>query len=208
MTSYLKSWLWTGGASSESTNTAAAPVPTISTHDEDDGSDTETEDNPNVRVVEDEDDDVAPAFPSLNSAQRLQSSTTEVASASGAKGPRILSDSERMPPPPAPSLAVRVPGVQAPSSASSSLQLPGRGTGLVAGSSSLAVPPSTTKPPPKPTKKREKVALAPGHSALDWANLKSSGADLRVRPLLGPCALHADHLRRALTRYCASHRRC
>ena len=178
MTSYLKSWIWSGGA----TTSVAAPVPTINTHDEDeDGSDTETEDNVNVRVEEDDDDDVAPAFPSLNSAQRLGPSTSKPTSMTV---PRILGDSDLMPPPPIPRLAVRVPGVQAPWSASSSLQLPGRSTGAGAGSGSLAVPPSTTKAPPKPSKKREKVALAPGHSALDWANLKSSGADLRVSIVL------------------------
>lgn len=33
----------------------------------------------------------------------------------------------------------------------------------------------------KIAKKSKKVALAPGHSTLDWANLKTSGEDLRVR---------------------------
>ncbi|KAI0300780.1 cytochrome b5 [Russula brevipes] len=44
-------------------------------------------------------------------------------------------------------------------------------------------PPTTTKPPTQlsKTKKREKVILAPGHSPLDWAALKSSGTDLRAR---------------------------
>ncbi|EPT01683.1 hypothetical protein FOMPIDRAFT_1023161 [Fomitopsis schrenkii] len=41
------------------------------------------------------------------------------------------------------------------------------------------VPPTTTKPPPKPSAKRGKVMLAPGHGPLDWANLKKSGQDLR-----------------------------
>ena len=45
-------------------------------------------------------------------------------------------------------------------------------------SNSLQLPPSTTS---KPKPKSRKVALAPGHSALDWARLKSSGEDLRVR---------------------------
>ncbi|KAJ7285142.1 cytochrome b5 [Mycena rebaudengoi] len=99
--------------------------------------------------TEREDDDSVPAFPSLNSAQRASSGP-----------PRILSDSALMPPPPVPSLAVRTPGVSRPSS-------------------SLLAPAATTKPPPKPTKKRDMVALAPGHSPLDWAALKSSGEDLR-----------------------------
>ncbi|KIO14851.1 hypothetical protein M404DRAFT_119113 [Pisolithus tinctorius Marx 270] len=43
-------------------------------------------------------------------------------------------------------------------------------------SSSLLSPLATTQKPPKPSKK---VALAPGFGPLDWAQLKSSGEDLR-----------------------------
>ncbi|KAI0303645.1 cytochrome b5 [Multifurca ochricompacta] len=45
-------------------------------------------------------------------------------------------------------------------------------------------PPTTTRPPAQlaKSKKREKVVLAPGHSPLDWAALKTSGTDLRVCP--------------------------
>lgn len=176
MTSYLKSWLWSGTVSAESTTDTPVqqPVPTLQRTSpqasDDEGSDTETEVDVRVQVEEAEDDDVAPAFPSLNSAQRVRSKDAP----SGV--PKVLSDAQLMPPPPVPSLAVRRPGVPA-AAGSSSLQMPSRAGGL---GSSLAVPPSTTKPPPKPSKKREKVALAPGHSAMDWANLKSSGADLRV----------------------------
>ena len=42
----------------------------------------------------------------------------------------------------------------------------------------LGLPPSTNAVPKKP---RRKVALEPGYSQLDWAKLKSSGKDLRVR---------------------------
>ncbi|KAK0204955.1 cytochrome b5 [Desarmillaria ectypa] len=94
--------------------------------------------------------DVPPAFPSRDSAQRAQTSSI----------PKILSDTALMPPPPLPQLAVRTPGV-------------------ARASSSLAVPPTTTKSLVRPSTKREKVALAPGHSPLDWAKLKSSGEDLR-----------------------------
>jgi len=53
--------------------------------------------------------------------------------------------------------------------------------------SALMPPPSALpgglKPPPtttsKPKPRSRKVALAPGHSPLDWARLKSSGQDLR-----------------------------
>jgi hypothetical protein len=68
--------------------------------------------------------------------------------------PTALTDAQRMPPPLLP-VAQRNLGT----------------------SSTLAVPLTTTK---RPSKKREKVALAPGHSPLDWAKLKGSGQDLRV----------------------------
>jgi len=104
-------------------------------------------------------DDTPPAFPALGSAQRAASSS----SSNGI--PSILTDSQLMPPPPPPSLANRQPGTLSlgPSSASSS----------------LAVPLTTTKRPTLSKKKREKVALAPGRSPLDWASLKTSGTDLR-----------------------------
>lgn len=46
----------------------------------------------------------------------------------------------------------------------------------------LALPHSTTsKPAPVKRSGRGKVALEPGFSQLDWARLKASGADLKVR---------------------------
>jgi hypothetical protein len=135
MTTYLRSWFTTGLSARETTNASSDSEftsPTISPpSDEEDGSDTETEQH----------DDSPPAFPSLLSAQRVQSSALT-----------ILTDAQLMPPPP----------------------LPQRNLGTA---SSLAVPFTTTKRLPK---KREKVALAPGHSPLDWASLKASGRDLRV----------------------------
>lgn len=146
MTSYLRDWLFSGTTAPE----PPLSVPTVELisppASDDDGEETETE----------RDHDSPPAFPALNSAQRLQTS----------KIPRVLTDSELMPPPPVPSLSVRQPGVPLSNSRSSAL--------------TLAVPPSTTKAPVKSSKKREKVALAPGHSPLDWAALKTSGQDLRV----------------------------
>lgn len=136
MTSYLRGWLSSGIASdSVPTVTCNSPLPS-----DDEGSITETE-----RDREDN-DDLPPAFPSLNSAQRVLNQV-----------PRPLTDAQLMPPPPS------IPP-------SSSLHRTGPG--------SLAVPPTTTK---RPSKKREKVILAPGHSPMDWANLKISGQDLRVR---------------------------
>lgn len=51
-------------------------------------------------------------------------------------------------------------------------------------SGGLSLPPSTTT---KPKPRSRKVALAPGHSPLDWARLKASGTDLRV---LVPSSCH------------------
>lgn len=143
MTSYLRSWLYSGTSLVESSTDEIPSLNTISpqaSDDEDEGEETERE------------DDRPPAFPAINSAQRAASPSV----------PKVLTDSQLMPPPPLPSLAVRRPGVSN------------------APSDSLAVL-TTTKPPPKPSKKSKKVALAPGHSPLDWAALKSSGKDLRVR---------------------------
>ncbi|RPD74879.1 cytochrome b5 [Lentinus tigrinus ALCF2SS1-7] len=109
------------------------------------------------------DDDAPPAFPAVNSAQRA---------AAGSQSddiPQILTENQLMPPPPPPSLAARRPGT---------LGVPS------AGSSSLLAPITTIKPPPQPAKKG-KVALAPGHGPLDWANLKKSGQNLRVRYSFG-----------------------
>ena len=105
-------------------------------------------------------DDEPPLFPALGSAQRAPSSSSN----------GILTDSQLMPPPPPPNLASRQSGTL-------SLEIPS------STSSSLAVPLTTTKRPTLSSKKREKVALAPGHSPLDWASLKASGADLRVSRL-------------------------
>jgi N-acetylmuramoyl-L-alanine amidase len=133
MSSYLRSWLPTLSLQQQST---ANPT----TEEEEESPTTPT--NPSVSV-QDADDDSPPAFPAIESAQRIS-----------------LAPSTLMPPPPIPSS--RIPGPPAPSS--------------------LMPPPSTTKPPTQlsKSKKREKVVLAPGHSPLDWAALKSSGADLRV----------------------------
>lgn len=100
------------------------------------------------------DNDNPPAFPSLLSIQRMKPSAPRI----------LLSDSELMPPPPLPHLAQRTPGVN-----------PSRPN--QASPSSLGVLATTERP----AKKSATVSLAPGHSPLDWANLKSSGQDLRVR---------------------------
>lgn len=131
MSSYLRSWfqLSNPDPASEEEESPTTPTPT----------------NPSFSV-QSPDDDSPPAFPAIQSAQRI-----------------TLTPSTLMPPPPIPS--PRIPGPPAPSS-----------------SSSLMPPPSTTRPPTQlsKSKKREKVILAPGHSPLDWAALKSSGTDLRV----------------------------
>jgi len=127
-------------------------------------------------------DDSVPAFPALNSIQRSQSS------GSGSQGSperspsiRVLGsddDAISMPPPAfLPSHIVQSrSGLSPGESQQSSLSLPSQ--------PSLLVPLSTTTVPANSnTKKkaRARVALTPGHSPLDWARLKSSGEDLRVR---------------------------
>ncbi|KAK7682653.1 hypothetical protein QCA50_014453 [Cerrena zonata] len=162
MASYLRNWISAVPTLSSITSTTPAPPEIVEFAPADDDDD----DAATVRGSDDESNDIPPAFPSLNSAQRAGKDT----SLSSSPIPRVLTDTELMPPPPLPGLAARRPGVPSgPSVASSSLLVP-------PGASSLAVPPSTTKAPKKASKK---VALAPGHGPLDWANLKKSGTDLR-----------------------------
>ena len=152
MTSYLRNWLFAQAPESTERPTSVDPPTAVADPDVPTIS---TEDDDDDSSTVHGDDDVPPSFPALNSAQRAggQQPSDSI--------PRILSDAQLMPPPPVPTLAVRQPGV--------------------ASGGSLMVPPTTTKPPPKPSAKRGKVALAPGHGPLDWANLKKSGQDLRVR---------------------------
>ena len=152
-------------------------MPEIAEHEpelDDDSADTITIKGPD----DDEYDDTPPAFPALNSAQRAATS-----SSSRSNGPpKILSDKAAglMPPPPIPGLAKRTPGV--PATTSGSLFVPPT-------SNTLTLPTSTTKRP----KVSRKVQLAPGHGALDWANLKNSGRDLRVRLIHLPRSSHTHH---------------
>jgi hypothetical protein len=103
---------------------------------------------------EDGDDDRPAAFPALNSAQRASTRTGDLSVPTILTGP--------VPSLPNPSLATKAPSAAR------------------ANGNSLMLPPTTLKPPTNAAKKG-KVALAPGFGPLDWASLKSSGADLRVR---------------------------
>ncbi|KAI9509835.1 cytochrome b5 [Russula earlei] len=145
MASYLRSWL---------------PILSVQQNDPESAEEDESPSTPTTPSlsVQGPDDDSPPAFPAVESAQRLSSAASPSPSQKSK-----TSSSALMPPPPAPTSRLTRP--LAPSSASS-----------------LMPPPTTTKPPTplSKSKKREKVALAPGHSPLDWANLKGSGADLRV----------------------------
>jgi hypothetical protein len=112
--------------------------------------------------ADDGDDDEPPMFPSLDSIQRSGAPVIVESPSTSNRPPSP--DSLRMPPPPIPA-----------SRNSLSTQ------------SSLALPLTTIRRPPNTNSKakaREKVALAPGHSPLDWARLKSSGQDLRVSSIL------------------------
>ncbi|KAG9014016.1 hypothetical protein FRB94_000213 [Tulasnella sp. JGI-2019a] len=152
MSSYLNGWLTTGwtGITPRTVAKPSAPPP------------------PEIATIAPLDssqdlddgfeDDTPPAFPSLNSAQRSLGPTQFPSSQSGSKS---AADAKLMPPPPPPLLRLNEGSAE----------------------TSLALPDSTLKKPPNTNSKkksRDKVALTPGHSMLDWANLKSSGQDLRV----------------------------
>lgn len=162
MTSYLRSWVF-------------GESPAATTVSEDSGIflNISPPSSGNEDDSEDEDNDTPPAFPALSSAQRLPSKPL-TSSVPSITLPGILNDSQLMPPPPLPSKALRVPGAPVPYSSSSLTP------------STLALPPTTTKAPLKSAKRREKVGLAPGFGPLDWAALKASGTDLRVRLLPPP----------------------
>ncbi|KAF9533919.1 cytochrome b5-like heme/steroid binding domain-containing protein [Crepidotus variabilis] len=158
MTSYLRSWLYSGTSSSAAAGSGhddtSLDVPTLARispppdDEEDEGDETETE----------RDNDLPPAFPALNSAQRMKSSSV----------PKFLTDSQLMPPPPPPSLAIRQPGVPA--------------------SSSLAVPTRTEKAPTKSKKgKKVELAPGYGPldwAALKSSGVDLRGVDtlLRIPP--------------------------
>jgi hypothetical protein len=132
---------------------------------------------------EDEDENAIPVFPALNSAQRISSSQP----ATVRTDLSVLTDAQRMPPPPLPTaLTPRRPGV---SNLPNSLTVPSSSLGVPSGSNALGLPPAAK---PLPKKKSRKVALAPGHGPLDWANLQKSGQDLRGVRQVSVVYPHAD----------------
>ncbi len=203
MTSYILGWLAGGETKSatiddddESASSGvsiavdAPPVP-----DDGDESDSDRSDTP-------------PAFPSLNSAQRLGGNrlTTTWTSSNGTDPlPKVLSDALLMPPPPLPNKALRVPGVPSITSSSSTssyssssrstssslLALPTSSSSssslLSAPSSLLGLPPSTTKPPVK--KFRRKLRSRRG-------TVLSTGRRSSRRPALTyECVYHSFAIR-------------
>lgn len=146
-----------------------------------------------------EDDDAPPPFPLPNSIQRSSgaratspeekqtksgpSFTLTPANAPNPSTRSSSSDSKRMPPP---ALPFKLPTVSTNGLVAAGNAVQQRNTISIPSTGGLALPPSTTVPMPNVNKKgkaRAKVALAPGHGALDWGQLKSSGADLRVSNL-------------------------
>lgn len=139
---------------------------------------------------DDDNDDTPPAFPSLNSIQRSEPSVSR-----SYNNKAVKRDAGLMPPPStlppsrqsdtqinSSTIPNRLSAYDSRSAASSSLSV--SGLRVPSSSNSLQLPPSTIKPPTLTPKQRQKVALAPGHSTLDWAALKSSGRDLRVCSVL------------------------
>ncbi|CAE6427592.1 unnamed protein product [Rhizoctonia solani] len=187
MSSYLRSWLapviGTNAPSTVNDSTSSnsdAPGPTINL----------SEPSPPASESGDvEDDDSPPPFPLLNSIQRSSGAGQTIAATSNAtptpdsQASRKRSpspNSKSMPPPRLP--AVRLPTVSTNGLLASNSTTQQRNIITIPSAGGLALPPSTTKPMPNVNTKgkaRAKVALAPGHGALDWADLKSSGVDLR-----------------------------
>ncbi|CUA75857.1 Cytochrome b5 reductase 4 [Rhizoctonia solani] len=189
MSSYLRTWLtpFVGttvpSATHDANSNSEAPGPTINL----------SEPSPPASEVDavDEDDDAPPPFPLPNSIQRssgssqppsinIAANTTPATSAPAARQRAPSPDSKRMPPPRLP--AVRLPTVSTDGLLASNNATQRGNTISIPSTGGLALPPSTTKRMPNVNTKgkvRAKVALAPGHGALDWANLKSSGVDLR-----------------------------
>ncbi|KAK7205905.1 hypothetical protein BZA70DRAFT_147287 [Myxozyma melibiosi] len=158
------------------------------------------------------DDQTPPPFPALNSAQRasavgearvVDSPRDQGQSPARAMGPPSLTPApQRNPQASARTARQGPPGRLAPATSSTS----GLGSQPSNGSRPLPVfnfsnvtPSARSRPTPQsssslpaPTtapsslaqarRKREKVALEPGYSQLDWANLKNSGKDLSGRP--------------------------
>ncbi|KIW07245.1 uncharacterized protein PV09_02101 [Verruconis gallopava] len=128
----------------------AVPSFSLQTHKEDD----DEQDG-----SEDENDHLPPpCFPAMNSAQRAGASTLS-------KPPTLKPLSNGgglMAPPPRPNPSRPVTG-----------PLPNRGS--LSTSNALSTPQTRAVKAPNP---RQKVLLQPGHSPLDWANLKRSGANL------------------------------
>ncbi|KAJ3557607.1 hypothetical protein NM688_g1386 [Phlebia brevispora] len=167
MASYLRSWLLPQSPNVPApaivkSSSSVSPSPPGAYLSDDDNDDTET-----IRGDSPEHDDAPPAFPSMSNVQRLSSAPSP---STITPIPRILTDSERMPPPPSPGLVnARRPGLTPPSASNrNTLGVPSSGN-------LLSLPPTSSKPP----KVSRKVALAPGHGPLDWANLKKSGTNLR-----------------------------
>ncbi|KAF8666818.1 cytochrome b5 family [Rhizoctonia solani] len=185
MSSYLRSWLAPviGSTTNDSAGSnSETPGPTINL----------SEPSPPGSASGDiEDDDLPPPFPLPNSIQRSSgsgqsNSTTVISNVTPSPGVQDAQkrspspDSKSMPPPRLPT--VRIPTVSTNGLLASTSSTQQRNTMSVPSGGGLALPPSTTKPMPNVNTKgkaRAKVALAPGHGALDWANLKSSGVDLR-----------------------------
>ncbi|KAG8853915.1 hypothetical protein FRB96_007924 [Tulasnella sp. 330] len=154
MSSYLNGWLTSGltGITPRTPRTKPSIPPTPPEIVT--SSPPDSSQDPNDEVI----DDTPPAFPSLNSAQRSSGPSGLSLSQNSSKA---ALESKLMPPPPPPLLRLNEGSPEA----------------------GLALPDSTIKKPPNTNikkKARDKVALAPGHSMLDWANVKASGEDLRA----------------------------
>ncbi|KAK9369964.1 hypothetical protein V1509DRAFT_618100 [Lipomyces kononenkoae] len=183
--------------------------------------------NSSVDVVYDE--DAAPSFPALDSAQRANRPQAEPDENDEEHDERSTVDesivtvtadrsSVDMPPPtriprhqsggggPASivSSARAPPTVQSGTTSSSGQErpLPKFNFSNIEESTRLAAPPKTAQTTAAlARRRREKVALEPGFSQLDWATLKNSGKDLSGRPQgIRPMQISLEELKRHSTK--------
>ncbi|KAJ9114506.1 hypothetical protein QFC20_001379 [Naganishia adeliensis] len=122
--------------------------------------------------------DAPPSFPLMDSAQRSKAPPLSIATA-----PIPEMDFDVIPPSPS------------SSDSSRTLSPPRRDMDLNL-ASSLQTPPTTTKKPNPAVKKRQKVALAPGCSPLDWARVKSSGDPMLRAGYMMPIRVTVEGLKK------------
>ncbi|KAJ9095674.1 hypothetical protein QFC21_005546 [Naganishia friedmannii] len=182
---------WSDKPSSEETATANTQ--------KDGQGDTQAGGSEGARPREGEDIDAPPAFPMLDSAQRSKVPHQQPTIATPTPLPQMEFDI--VPPSPTSSSSSRT--LSPPPRRQ--LDLSSTATPALTAATSLQTPPTTTKKPNPAIKKRQKVALAPGCSPLDWARVKSSGDPMLRAGHMMPIRVTVDELKKTYRSSSAQH---